>query len=181
MSSTFTGGSSRRRRRFPTMCFSFRFSRNWWRGRSSGRRISCPNFRARGWPDLAEAREAYAGALRRADLIFASVEDLKGLAGADGVAILDRYSASEIVLKLDVPACEVRVGGTPVRVDAAPVARVVDTTAAGDSFAAAYLAARIAGQEPVAAAQVAHRLAGAVVQHRGAIIPREAMPDTLLR
>ena len=85
------------------------------------------------------------------------------------------------MLKLDVPACEVRAGGKAARVDAAPVAKVVDTTAAGDSFAAAYLAARIAGKEPVAAAQVAHRLAGAVVQHRGAIIPREAMPDKLLR
>lgn len=150
--------------------------------KSNGGRVAFDtNFRARGWPDLAEAREAYAAALQRADLIFASVEDLRGLGGADGVAILDRYSRSEIVLKLDVPACEVRFAGAAVRVDAAPVARVIDTTAAGDSFAAAYLAARIAGKEPVAAAQVAHRLAGAVVQHRGAIIPRETMPDILLR
>jgi 2-dehydro-3-deoxygluconokinase len=54
---------------------------------------------------------------------------------------------------------------------------VVDTTAAGDSFAAGYLAARLAGAEPAEAARRAHRLAGAVVKHRGAIIPRAAMPD----
>ena len=53
---------------------------------------------------------------------------------------------------------------------------VVDTTAAGDSFAAAYLAARLAGAEPVEAARAGHALAGVVVCHPGAIIPRTAMP-----
>ncbi len=60
-------------------------------------------------------------------------------------------------------------------------ARVVDTTAAGDSFAAAYLAARIAGLAPEAAAAEAHRLAGAVIGHRGAVIPRDAMPAPAAR
>ena len=53
---------------------------------------------------------------------------------------------------------------------------VVDTTAAGDSFAAAYLAARLDGTDPVAAARAGHHLAGVVVCYPGAIIPREAMP-----
>jgi 2-dehydro-3-deoxygluconokinase len=53
---------------------------------------------------------------------------------------------------------------------------VVDTTAAGDSFAAAYLAARLQGADPVEAAGAGHRLAGVVVCHPGAIIPRAAMP-----
>ena len=53
---------------------------------------------------------------------------------------------------------------------------VVDTTAAGDSFAAAYLAARLDGAVPVEAARAGHRLAGVVVCYPGAIIPRAAMP-----
>jgi 2-dehydro-3-deoxygluconokinase len=53
---------------------------------------------------------------------------------------------------------------------------VVDTTAAGDSFAAAYIAARVAGSDPVEAARAGHRLAGVVVGYPGAIIPRYAMP-----
>jgi Sugar kinases, ribokinase family len=53
---------------------------------------------------------------------------------------------------------------------------VVDTTAAGDSFAAAYIAARLAGAGPVEAARAGHHLAGVVVCHPGAIIPRAAMP-----
>jgi 2-dehydro-3-deoxygluconokinase len=57
---------------------------------------------------------------------------------------------------------------------------VIDTTAAGDSFAAAYLAARLDGAEPAAAALSGHRLAGAVVRHRGAIMPRAAMPAGMM-
>ena len=49
-----------------------------------------------------------------------------------------------------------------------------DTTAAGDSFNAAYLAARLAGETPVSAAASAHRLAGEVIRHPGAIMPRAA-------
>jgi 2-dehydro-3-deoxygluconokinase len=59
-----------------------------------------------------------------------------------------------------------------------PAAKVVDTTAAGDSFAAAYLATRLSGADPAIAAAAGHRLAGTVVGYPGAIIPREGMPAT---
>jgi 2-dehydro-3-deoxygluconokinase len=48
----------------------------------------------------------------------------------------------------------------------------VDTTAAGDSFNAAYLAARLSRDAPRSAATSAHRLASEVIRHRGAIVPR---------
>ena len=48
----------------------------------------------------------------------------------------------------------------------------VDSMAAGDSFNAAYIAARMSGDEPTTAAAAAHRLAGQVIRHRGSIMPR---------
>lgn len=153
--------------------------------RASGTRISFDtNFRARGWPDLDVARRVYGEMFVIADIVLASTEDLSPLyPGADEVELLARIGSPETVLKLAEPACIVRAEGREQKmVKAAPLAHpVVDTTAAGDSFAAAYLAARQNGTSPVEAAQAGHRLAGVVVGHPGAIIPRAAMPTDVLK
>ncbi len=146
--------------------------------RSRGARVVFDaNFRPRGWPDRTAAREAYARTYALADIVLASAEDLALLDGAAGEAALLRHAADrEIVLKLDHPACRVLHGGAEFQVQAGPVRQVIDTTAAGDSFAAAYLAARLRGAPPEAAARAGHDLAGMVVGHPGAIAPRTAMP-----
>jgi 2-dehydro-3-deoxygluconokinase len=152
------------------------------RARQAGARIAFDtNFRPRGWPDPAEACRAFSRALACADLVFASVEDHALLYGdAEPGAVLASLQAArveEAVIKLAVPACLVVADGRSERVAAPPVDMVADTTAAGDSFAAAYIAARYHGAAPKAAARAGHRLAGAVVRHRGAIISRAAMPS----
>jgi len=139
------------------------------------------NFRPRGWPDRATAERAYRAAFDQADIVLASTEDLELLFRLDGVPDLRSLTrAPEVILKLAEPACRVLGASMDVVVKAEPVPQVVDTTAAGDSFAAAYLAARLAGVDPTAAARAGHQLARTVVQHPGAIIPRAAMPDTIL-
>lgn len=147
--------------------------------RENGTRIVFDtNFRIRLWPDLAVARAVYAQAFESADIVLASSEDLQLMfPGEDANALLARIPTSEVVLRLSEPASLVRAAGATRKFDAEPVAApVVDTTAAGDSFAAAYIAARLSGTEPIEAARAGHRLAGAVVCHPGAIIPRAAMP-----
>jgi 2-dehydro-3-deoxygluconokinase len=147
--------------------------------RGRGARIAFDtNFRARGWPDLEVARRVFRDAFEIADMTLASSEDLLPLYPGEGAeALLDRIPGAEAVLKLAEPASIVRSGGMSQRLQAEPVgAAVVDTTAAGDSFAAAYIAARLAGAAPLEAAHAGHRLAGVVVCHPGAIIPRSAMP-----
>ncbi len=148
--------------------------------RRGGRVAFDTNFRPRGWPDHQRARALYSQAFAQADIVFASTEDLRLLFGDVGVATLQRdAAAAEIVLKFERPAVQITLDGSETIIEAPPVARVVDTTAAGDSFAAAYLAARLAGRNPVEAATEGHCLAGAVVQHPGAIIPSSAMPQEL--
>ena len=86
------------------------------------------------------------------------------------------------MVKRGAGATLVRCAGQALlEVPTVAVAQVVDTTAAGDSFAGAYLAARLGGQSAQAAALAGNRLAARVVQHRGAIIPAAAMADLLTR
>jgi 2-dehydro-3-deoxygluconokinase len=147
--------------------------------RGRGTRIAFDtNFRARGWPDLDIARGVYQDAFAAADMVLASTEDLQPLyPGESDESLLSRISCPEAVLKLSRPASIVRFETLAHEVKADPVTKpVVDTTAAGDSFAAAYLAARLAGANPTNAARAGHHLAGVVVCHPGAIIPASAMP-----
>ena len=57
---------------------------------------------------------------------------------------------------------------------AAEILVPVDPTAAGDGFNAGYLAARLSGSAPAQAASAAHRLAGDIISHPGALLPRSA-------
>ena len=121
--------------------------------RRQGSRVAFDtNFRPRGWPDLNAARAVYDRMFSRSDIVLASVEDNMLLHGsaeaADLIARLQAAHVPEMVVKLAKPACQVIVAGADVLVQAEPVGEIVDTTAAGDSFAAAYIAARRAGASP---------------------------------
>ena len=137
------------------------------------------NYRKRGWPDLEAAREAITEAWRLADIALPTFDDEQSLHGDDEPEAAARrilaLGPSEVALKLGGEGALLATGDrvTPIP---AEKAEAVDTTAAGDGFNAGYLAARLAGAEPEAAAGAAARLAAVVIQHRGAIIPKEAMP-----
>jgi 2-dehydro-3-deoxygluconokinase len=149
------------------------------RARGRGARIVFDtNFRARGWRDREDARAAFEGAFATSDIVLASTEDMLPVYPDEtDEQLIQHVGSTEAILKLLDPGSIVRFEGVLHEVTPEPVTNaVVDTTAAGDSFAAAYIAARLRGVDPVEAARAGHRLAGVVVCYPGAIIPRSAMP-----
>lgn len=140
------------------------------------------NYRPRLWADAATAREAYRRFYDLASVALVTLDDEMALWGeADAALQLQRtlgMGCSEVVVKRGAAATLVRAAGAAViEVPTERVEKVVDTTAAGDSFGGAYLAARLAGAAPDAAARAGNRLAARVVQHRGAVIAESAMAD----
>src|SRR5262249_5149287 len=89
------------------------------------------------------------------------------------IALLAGLGADEIVLRDGAAGAYVRRGTQAVHIPPERVERVVDTTAAGDSFSGAYPAARLAGKAPEAAATLANRVAATTIQHPGALTPRD--------
>ncbi len=138
------------------------------------------NYRPRLWASRESAQAAFARLYALADIALITLDDeaaLRGTASADET--LQQALAlpcAEVVVKRGASPTLVRVKGDAViEVPVERVAQPVDTTAAGDSFAAGYLALRLQGGSIAAAAALGNRLAGTVIQHLGAIIPREAM------
>ncbi|MGK3124344.1 sugar kinase [Candidatus Pantoea formicae] len=150
---------------------------------NGGKVIFDNNYRPRLWADKASAQQAYAEMLRHTDMAFLTLDDEHLLWGEQPLeAVIARTreaGVQEIAIKRGADSCLVAIGDEPLREVAAiklSKEKVIDTTAAGDSFSAGYLAVRLAGGSAEDAAARGHLTASTVIQHRGAIIPLAAMP-----
>lgn len=150
---------------------------------NGGKVIFDNNYRPRLWQSREETQQVYSRMLACTDIAFLTQDDEEALWGAESVEqIIQRTQqagVTEIVIKRGAEACLIAIDGAPlVSVPAVtlPKEKVVDTTAAGDSFSAGYLAVRLTGGSPEQAARNGHLTASTVIQHRGAIIPKSAMP-----
>jgi 2-dehydro-3-deoxygluconokinase len=108
------------------------------------------------------------------DIVLPTHSDEKPIFGdADPAATARRYrdiGVAEVVVKNGAEAALAVTADGQWSVAPKGGAKVVDPTAAGDSFNGAYLSARLAGAAPDAALAAAHRVAGIVIGHPGALI-----------
>jgi len=135
------------------------------------------NFRPRAWKgDLTRTRTVFVEALKRVDIALPTYDDEAVLWGDPSpeatVTRLQAFGIGEIVIKNGPNSALVAAAGAQQFVPVPEVVVPVDTTAAGDGFNAGYLAARLGGGKPAEAASAAHRLAGHVIRHPGALLPR---------
>lgn len=133
------------------------------------------NYRPKLWASKAIAQQAYSRMYGMTDIALPTLEDESLLFGVDSaeqlVHNLKSFGVQEAVVKMGAAGCLYAREQIAEQVSALQVTPV-DTTAAGDSFNAGFLAARLSGSSGVDACRAGHALASQVIQHRGAIIPR---------
>lgn len=143
--------------------------------RARGGRVAFdPNLRPRLWPSPAAMTGAVTEAGRIADMALPSFEDEAGAFGdADPAACARRYAAlgaREVVVKNGADRIVAVADDAWHAHDPVPAPCVVDTTAAGDSFNAGYIAARLMGGTVAGALDAGSTLAARVVGGRGALV-----------
>ncbi|MDP5215248.1 sugar kinase [Pseudoalteromonas tunicata] len=151
---------------------------------AGGRVIFDSNYREILWQNKAQAQKCYQQAFKIADIIFATNDDHFGVFGQCSEYQLSAFyqacSHALVVIKQGIDDTLVlqTVGQnhTLSRYPVSPVTQVVDTTAAGDSFSAGFLAEYLSGQPIKVAINTAQRLAAQVIGGSGAIVATSIMP-----
>lgn len=141
---------------------------------SGGDVVFDPNLRPKLWKDSDTMKTAIMQAAELSDIVLPSYEDEASWFGdATPADTAKRYSdagASTVIVKNGAGEILVWTDSTTSQHEPEQVTTVVDTTAAGDSFNAGFLAAWIDGKAMDQAVSAAAKLAARVVTHRGALV-----------
>ncbi|TNF19359.1 MAG: sugar kinase [Rhodobacteraceae bacterium] len=155
--------------------------------RARGRTIAFdPNLRPRLWQSAGQMTAAIMAGAEVSDLVLPSFEDeATHFDDADPAGTAARYlaaGASSVIVKNGADPVHYAHDGARGEVGLAPIARVVDTTSAGDSFNAGYLATEGLDLPLPDRIRVAAALAGQVIGGKGALVPIDRTPlDALSR
>lgn len=151
--------------------------------RSQGIEISFDsNYRSSLWPtdELQTVKTNYRTMYQTTDLALVTFDDEQLIWGdktpQDTLARLHNLGVSKVVVKLGEKGCLVgdNYENSRYAVPTTPIEAVVDTTSAGDAFNGGFLSCYLTGGSLEQSCQRGNTLAGVVIQHRGAIIPKAA-------
>ena len=138
------------------------------------------NYRPALWPDLAIAQNIYQTIAKYIDIAIPTFDDEQKLFNdkipQTCAERLHQWGVKEVVIKQGDNPCFISTAQEQLEIPAEKINKVIDTTSAGDSFNAAYLAARLQNYAPAQAAKFGHKLASVVIAHPGAIIPHDKTP-----
>ena len=143
------------------------------------------NFRPKLWPNRKLAQSVYLEAFAACHTAMITLDDHQ--------AVFECESLEDALMhakKLAIPEVVIKRGAADTLVKeenssdwrsfpTLPVKQVVDTTAAGDAFAAGYLSRRLCGASAEISASYGNALAARVIQHRGALVPLDALQDLI--
>lgn len=155
--------------------------------RNAGGKIAFDsNFRPRLWENTEKAQRVILSALELSSIALLTLDDEQLLWGDPEQRVLEaslsRYSQfniDEIVFKRGAEDVIVYQNGHQQNFPVPKVDNVLDTTAAGDTFNAGYLAARLCGKTIANAVQQACACAAVIIQHCGGVIPRSVFNEEL--
>lgn len=145
------------------------------------------NYRPRLWQNPAHAQLWLNKLYQLSDIALVTGDDedlLLGTEDTDPTIIAQRLhdlGINQVVVKLGSEGAMWSQAGQQGTVTGNKVDQVVDTTAAGDSFNAAYLAAWCSEQSMAECCAWGNSLASQVIQHKGAVIPTIHMQNLMTR
>jgi 2-dehydro-3-deoxygluconokinase len=148
--------------------------------KSMGKKIVFDNnYRPKLWSSVQEAQEQMGRCIQLADIALLTLDDELAMhpqeKAEDAIGRCFDVHQTEVIIKQG--ADPVLIKSSSGQFSSVKVDRVqpIDTTGAGDSFAAAYLYSRLRGLSPTQSAIAGNQLASKVILHSGAIIPIEQM------
>lgn len=141
------------------------------------------NYRPRLWQNAQEAQSAMLQVMAQTDIALLTLDDellLWGDETAEGCkARYAQFNLKELVLKRGADDAIVITPNEELRIPVPKVHGVVDTTGAGDTFNAGYLAGRAQGKSLQESAMQGIRSAGIIIRHRGAIIDQQVFAEEI--
>lgn len=145
------------------------------RARDAGARVAFDtNIRPALWSSQRTMMGVLTAAASLCDIVLPTHDDEAPLFGdaspEDTAARYLELGVEEVAVKNGAKPALIATSHEQVSVAPPPAAQVVDATGAGDSFNGGYLSARLAGKPLREAAEAAHRVAGIVIGHRGALV-----------